>query len=146
MGGKERWGNRFTEQTTKAVTADLEKGIQFVLLTLRLTSRPHVLSQSGHSISPQVAFAQQTGSMCETRGLCKDSPSAPAGAPTDLLGVLRRTTQSCPQDEPVEDGQGPMRPRSGARAPLLSRVQVFSGKAQDSPRAQFCSRVKLFIY
>ena len=141
MGGKERWGNgRFTEQTTKAATADLEKGIQFVPLTLRLTSRPHMLSQSGHSISPQVAFAQQTGSMCETRGLCKDSLSGPARDPTVLLGVLRRTTHS------VEEGQGPIRPRSGARAPWLSRVQVLSGKAQDSPRAQFCSRVKLFIY
>ena len=38
-------------------SAGLEKGIQFVPLTLRLTSGPHVLSHSGRSISPQMAFA-----------------------------------------------------------------------------------------
>lgn len=85
----------FTEQASKAVTADMEKIFHFVPLSLKLASRPHMLSQTGPGEWRQQQSSRET--FCtgdkihvwNPRSLSRQLFST-SKDPTELLNVLRK--------------------------------------------------------
>lgn len=84
---------------------------------------------------PRWPLHKRQGYCLEPKVFVKTAFHPPARTPTGLLDVLKkRITRSCPQYDPVEEGQGPIRPESSSQLPPLSGVQVLSHK--EKPKTQ----------